>query len=51
MLTLENEVIAICNAKHWLQLATNLQFLEFVFQVTRPKPKHRALVLFGLFLM
>ncbi len=51
MLTLENEVIAICIAKHCLQVATNLQLLEIFFQVTRPKPKHRALILFGLFLM
>jgi hypothetical protein len=33
MLTLENEVIAICNAIHLLQVATNLQFLDFLFKL------------------
>jgi hypothetical protein len=51
MLTLEKEVISTCIAlqNHWLQVATF--FFMFFFQGTRPKPKHRALILFGLFLM
>jgi hypothetical protein len=43
MLTLEKEVVAL----HCKNINCKLQQT----QGTRPKPKHRALILFGLFLM
>jgi hypothetical protein len=41
-----------CNL-HCKNIGCNLQqfFLMFFSQGTRPKPKHKALILFGLFLM
>jgi len=45
MLTLEKEVVATCIAK------TLVASCNIFFKHTRPKPKHRALILFGLFLM
>jgi hypothetical protein len=50
MLTLEKEIVATCIAK-MLVVSCNKFFLMFFSQGTRPKPKHRALILFGLFLM
>jgi len=50
MLSLEKEEVATCIAKT-LVTSCNRFFLMFFFQGTRPKPKHRALILFGLFLM
>jgi hypothetical protein len=46
MLTLEKEVVVICIGKTLQQI-----FVVVFFSRYKPKPKHRALILFGLFLM